>query len=535
MKRYSTKSIAESQIDEESGTGAIGVGAGPIQTPYAFASKKQKINKATKTAKKQGFTMSKGMPKKSKVYDYKEMWPGKKSAMNEDEAGKLSKEEIDRYVMNVRKSNPEGIVMFQVYQDMPGLEDHDFIKVLIGLAKHKLLNYSSGKEKISPESVIPMMNDRKDISLKAIASYNLNEQKVNMEVPDEVIEDMKNNGFDTFNDLFKKEKREDRSKLSAETKTWIQRTLLPQIKQADAEYHGKSSPLDEQEKKKKRIFIPSEFTFPANLRGENFKLAKNSSGDYVFLVSPLAKTALDAIERGRTTFEKEERLSELTRLLKDRLPSDIRGAIKYGLKNTRIDPISKMFVCNLKVLKVDDNNDIIIENPTLTKIKVTEAGVNYLRGLKNNQSNPSNLEDKEIVALINLYKGTITSVARETKEKLLGLGLISQESSSEDSIFKNQMYESVEKIVKDKLLKEASYKQFKNEVSYRTKSDMLHRGIKNVKKKLQEIDRIVEYTSRMKHELSENEGISYWSRTESQLHQISEMVDNLNNKIKKLK
>jgi hypothetical protein len=70
-------------LEEESATGAIGVGAGPINTPYAFAKKGQKTNKATQTAMKQGFKKAPGMPKNSKMFDYKEMWPGKKSSMNE--------------------------------------------------------------------------------------------------------------------------------------------------------------------------------------------------------------------------------------------------------------------------------------------------------------------------------------------------------------------------------------------------------------------------------------------------------------------
>jgi hypothetical protein len=70
-------------LEEESATGAIGVGAGPIQTPYAFASKGQKTNKATQTAIKQGFKKAPGMPKNSKILDYKELWKGKKSSMNE--------------------------------------------------------------------------------------------------------------------------------------------------------------------------------------------------------------------------------------------------------------------------------------------------------------------------------------------------------------------------------------------------------------------------------------------------------------------
>lgn len=82
MKEY-IKKIVREMLDEESATGAIGVGAGPIMTPNAFAKKGQKTNRATQTAMKQGFKKASGMPKNSKILDYKELWKGKKSAMNE--------------------------------------------------------------------------------------------------------------------------------------------------------------------------------------------------------------------------------------------------------------------------------------------------------------------------------------------------------------------------------------------------------------------------------------------------------------------
>ena len=88
-------------LEEESATGAIGVGAGPIQTPYAFASKGQKTNKATQTAIKQGFKKASGMPKNSKILDYKELWKGKKSAMNEIE--KVTESKVSLSVKNIIK------------------------------------------------------------------------------------------------------------------------------------------------------------------------------------------------------------------------------------------------------------------------------------------------------------------------------------------------------------------------------------------------------------------------------------------------
>jgi hypothetical protein len=99
---------------------------------------------------------------------------------------------------------------------------------------------------------------------------------------------------------------------------------------------------------------------------------------------------------------------------------------------------------------------------------------------------------------------------------------------------KYSMGESITNIVKNELLNEVTYHKFKNEVKFRTKNEQLHKAIREVKRKLMEIDRIVEYTSRMKQELSEGDGIQYWKATQKNVATISEMVNTLNNKIKNL-
>ena len=100
---------------------------------------------------------------------------------------------------------------------------------------------------------------------------------------------------------------------------------------------------------------------------------------------------------------------------------------------------------------------------------------------------------------------------------------------------KSAMNEKLEQIIKNELLNEATYNQFKKEVKFRTKAEQLHKAMREVKRKLSEIDRIVEYTHRMKQELSEGDGVQHWSRTEKAVSQISEMVNHLNNKINNLK
>ena len=96
------------------------------------------------------------------------------------------------------------------------------------------------------------------------------------------------------------------------------------------------------------------------------------------------------------------------------------------------------------------------------------------------------------------------------------------------------MKESLLNIIEQELLNEVTYGKFKKDVKHRTKSEQLHKAIREVKRKLQEIDRIVEYTSRMKQELSEDGGINYWKATQKNVATISEMVNQLNNKIKNL-
>ena len=94
---------------------------------------------------------------------------------------------------------------------------------------------------------------------------------------------------------------------------------------------------------------------------------------------------------------------------------------------------------------------------------------------------------------------------------------------------------NIKDIIEQELLNEATYKQFKKEVKHRTKAEQLHKAMREVKRKINEIDRIVDYTQRMKQELSEGDGVAYWGRTEKAVAQIAEMVNHLTNKINNLK
>lgn len=81
-----------------------------------------------------------------------------------------------------------------------------------------------------------------------------------------------------------------------------------------------------------------------------------------------------------------------------------------------------------------------------------------------------------------------------------------------------------------------TYSKFRNEVKTRTKQQQIHRSIKEVQKRLSEVNKVLEFTNRMRGELSENGGDIKYSRfTEQALGKIKGMVAELYGNIKKLK
>jgi hypothetical protein len=95
-------------------------------------------------------------------------------------------------------------------------------------------------------------------------------------------------------------------------------------------------------------------------------------------------------------------------------------------------------------------------------------------------------------------------------------------------------YSDMEKMVPQALAE--NYGRFKNETKTRGKADQFHQAIREVRKKVQEINRVFEYVNRLKNELNEGEsGLKYKKHTEAAIQKIKEMVNELNSKVKKFK
>ena len=80
------------------------------------------------------------------------------------------------------------------------------------------------------------------------------------------------------------------------------------------------------------------------------------------------------------------------------------------------------------------------------------------------------------------------------------------------------------------------YARFRNESKTRTKPEQFHSAVKQVKQKVNEINRLFEYMNRLQSELSESEGgLKYKKYTEKSIQQIKESTKSLFFKSTKLK
>jgi hypothetical protein len=88
---------------------------------------------------------------------------------------------------------------------------------------------------------------------------------------------------------------------------------------------------------------------------------------------------------------------------------------------------------------------------------------------------------------------------------------------------------------KEEPINEVRYSKFKSEAKTRTPQEQLHMGVKEMQRKLDEINRLVDFTTRMKNELKgDAEEMNLLKRTHNSLFKINEKIQEINNKIKGL-
>jgi hypothetical protein len=84
-------------------------------------------------------------------------------------------------------------------------------------------------------------------------------------------------------------------------------------------------------------------------------------------------------------------------------------------------------------------------------------------------------------------------------------------------------------------IKEGRYSEFKKTTQVRTPSEQMHRAVREIRRKIDEINKLVDYTEKMKSEMkSDVTEVRYLNRTKESLAKISAKIQETNNKIKRL-
>jgi hypothetical protein len=87
----------------------------------------------------------------------------------------------------------------------------------------------------------------------------------------------------------------------------------------------------------------------------------------------------------------------------------------------------------------------------------------------------------------------------------------------------------------NKALNETRYNQFKKQTEVVKPSTQMHVAMKEIKRKLQEVNKIANYTSKLKVELSETNNVQYNKRTEGIVDQLMNELKTLYKNIKEIK
>jgi|688.fasta_scaffold839918_2 hypothetical protein len=134
--------------------------------------------------------------------------------MKQSQLHQLIKEELNRYMFF---QNLKSIKM--MVDEMLELDENSIDSILADGHDWADDHIATSKDDIEEVHNFLMVNNS--------SSTNLNEEEVEVEVPDDVYDDLIKNGFTSLSDLFKSSMKKNKDSLSFKTKEWIQTVLKP--------------------------------------------------------------------------------------------------------------------------------------------------------------------------------------------------------------------------------------------------------------------------------------------------------------------
>jgi cell fate (sporulation/competence/biofilm development) regulator YlbF (YheA/YmcA/DUF963 family) len=112
---------------------------------------------------------------------------------------------------------------------------------------------------------------------------------------------------------------------------------------------------------------------------------------------------------------------------------------------------------------------------------------------------------------------------------------IAAKIKSEFNRYRTHIRKNYPEAYKKFTINEARYSQFKKKSQFRTPTQQLHSAVREIRRKIDEMSKVVAFTERMRTELkASNEGMSYLNRTRNAITKINEKLQELNNRIKGL-
>jgi hypothetical protein len=218
----------------------------------------------------------------------------------------------------------------------------------------------------------------------------------------------------------------------------------------------------------------------------------------------------------------------------------VTGGISWDVENVpAFDSVYKEFDELRKAMTVlDQKTDDAVVDDIATKIKSefnryrTHIRKNYPDAYKRFQTNENVNEEKGVSRDILLR--LINNIGPDRFSEIITD--LRDENLQDQIVAAMNMYtKDGTDYIKPDVLNEARYSQFNKESQFRTPTQQLHIAVREIRRKIDEMSKVVAFTERMRTELkSSNEGISYLNRTRNAISKINEKLQDLNNRIKGL-
>jgi hypothetical protein len=125
--------------------------------------------------------------------------------------------------------------------------------------------------------------------------------------------------------------------------------------------------------------------------------------------------------------------------------------------------------------------------------------------------------------------------AREDAKTDMDLHNVTENIIRLSSSGKTLTMSNYDNIVKKENLNESRYSQFKKQTEIVKPSSQMHVAVKEIKKRLHELNKIANYTKQLKNELSESNDVNYNKRTEAYLEQLMKETATLYQNLKQIK